>query len=163
MVNKLDWLRNMVEVVKEVEEIEANTGKKIEPEIKDLVIGLRRWVQTQFSCEGHPDKLPYPWVDVSPEDEDKLVFLCSLYNTRQRPFPGMIFWAIQPMSKYLRLLPIAKDASLTQLQDSAVDFGKFLQKLRLPEPPTKETQILEPIASIEEAIGQRIPKRKALP
>jgi len=124
--------------MKEVELMEIRKKRRIDPKIRALVIGLRRWgINTVMSCQGHDRGFPFPWIDISSKDTDKLLVICGWYNVLKRPFLETIKWVILPMTFpsgkiSIRLLPKGEE-SLEKLQESAIEFGKFLQKL--PELP----------------------------
>ena len=130
--------RNLEEVMKEVEEIERKRKRRIDPKIKPLVRGLRRWgINTTMSCQGHYEKFPFPWVSIALKDVDKLLKICGWYNLQNKPKGNDIRWVIFPMTfpsgeVSIRLVPRGKEP-LEKLQESAIEFGKCLQKL--PELP----------------------------
>lgn len=144
MIN-LKWEpKNLEEVMREVEEIERSKKRKIDPEIKPLVIQLRRWgIDTQFSCQGHKRLLPFPWIMISSKDVYKFHFLSGLFNLQNRPMLSEIQWGTitytYPSEISIRVLPIKighdKPPSLGDLQQLAIDFSKFLERLQeLPRP-----------------------------
>lgn len=127
--------------MKEVEEIERRTKRKIEPKIRVSVIALRRWgINTIFSCQGHRDRFPFPYIIISTKDVDKAIKLCGWYNLRDKRTRGDIDWVILPMrfpsgDVSIRLVPRGK-GTLEELQESAIEFGEALQNLqKLPELP----------------------------
>ncbi|MBZ9569478.1 hypothetical protein KJA16_00965 [Patescibacteria group bacterium] len=130
--------RDLEEVMREVELMEIRKKRRIDPKIRDLVIGLRRWgINTGMSCQGDYERFPFPWIDISSKDTRKLLAICGWYNVQKRPFLETIKWVILPMTWpsgkiSIRLVPRGEE-SLEKLQESAIEFGKFLQKL--PELP----------------------------
>jgi len=132
----LSWgpLKELEEVMREVELIETRRKRKIEPRVKPLVTGLRRCrIKTIMSCEGHLDKFPFPWIDIVPKDTFKVLLLCGAYNVQRRPFSKEILWGIIPLlwpsgKVSIRLVPVG-ESDLGKLQKSAVQFGEFLQTI----------------------------------
>lgn len=126
--------RNLTEVVQEVENIRDLKGQPVDDQIKDLVVGLRRWgITTEMSCEGHLSNWPFPWICVSSKDVEGLnkirILILSWRNPLKSPWvfvPFGGFWRMQPKNLNQRLL--------RKHQEEAVDFGKFLRELEeIPE------------------------------
>ena len=126
--------RNLDEVRKEVEAMKDSKGEPVDEKIKDLVIGLRRWgIKTEFSCEGHLDHgLPYPWIDIlrgNLEDVSRILGVWWSGKDTQLPADDNPRWVIR-VAATVRLIPEHKDITPLQiLQEEAVAFGKFLQKI----------------------------------
>ena len=126
--------KNLSEIKKEVENMKDNLGIPVEPHIKDLVIGLRKFnIETISSCEGHDDKnkLKYPWVDMNPSEAPKVIKIIAWYN--MKVLTGKIqgiSWVILPRN-ILRLMPTNRNLSLKELQKGAVMLGKKIQESKL--------------------------------
>lgn len=120
----------------------AAEGAFIDPKIRDLVIGFRRWgVETIESCQGHWNwrhNLHYPWVGCDEKSLEIVAALLAPYlhyyrvehlgkeNSRGwyptwviKPFFGT-FWILPERHEWWRLPWLQKDAVL---------FGKWLQEL----------------------------------
>ena len=137
--------RNPEEVQKEMrclDEELASRGEAIDPKIRNLVIGLRRWgVETRNSCQGHWNpwnNLHYPWVDCDEGSLEIVAILLATYPHYYRvgylgkktsavwnsgwvikSFFGM-FWILPERHEWWRI---------PWLQRDAVSFGKWLQEL----------------------------------
>lgn len=129
-------IKDLSEIKKEVENMKDNLGIPVEPHIKDLVIGLRKFsIETISSCEGHDDenKLKYPWVDMNLSEASRVIKIIAWYN--MKVLTGKIqgiSWVILPRN-ILRLIPTNRMLSLEELQKGAVMLGKKIQKLKLKE------------------------------
>lgn len=127
-------MRNLTEVIKEVETIKDSLGKSIEPAVRDLVIGLRRWgIETEMSCEGHEDGIKYPWIDVSLKSVQQLVKLLGIWWKEKEnniPASDQPKWLIKSFAGMIRIFPEDKEIrSLQEMQEDAKNFGKFLQEI----------------------------------
>ncbi len=118
----------------EVEDMKDMIGTPVEPHIKDLVIGLRKFnIETISSCEGHDDEneWKYPWVTISISEEvSRIIKIISWYNMKvlTGEIKG-ISWVIFPKN-VLKLMPTNKTLPLKKLQRGAVMFGKKLQETK---------------------------------
>jgi len=127
--------RNLEEVRKEVGDLRDACGEPIDEKIKELVIGLRRWgIKTLMSCEGHMGHgCPYPWVDVSWDNLEDAARLLSVWwsgKEHRVPAADQPRWVMKPFAGMIRLFPEDKHSrDLEVLQEEAVAFGKFLQKI----------------------------------
>ena len=127
-------MKNLAEIKKEVEDIKDRLGKPIEPGIKDLVIGLKRWgIETEMSCEGHEDGLKYPWVDVSLGSIRNLIKILGIWwegKEKRVPACNQPKWLIKAFAGMVRIFPENKRTrSLKEMQKDAKSFGKFLQEI----------------------------------
>lgn len=164
--------------MKEVEKIEIRRKRKIDPKIRPLVMGLRKWrIETKMSCQGHEDRFPFPWIDISLQDTGKLLAICGWYNLKERPFLEKIKWVILPWYNIQKRLTLKKirwamlsmtwpsgeisirlvpqgNAPLRKLQESAIEFGKYLQEIsELPMKLKEESgQALTLFVSLPEEI-----------
>lgn len=126
--------RSLTEVSREVAHLTDKLGLLVDVKIVPLVIGLRRWgIQTISSCQGHADRGDsYPWVDVS---VSQAVFLATMIGWQNRPkfldgSDNRNTWVLRPQFQdVFRLIPENKGRSLEELQNDAIEFGKFLQNL----------------------------------
>jgi len=134
--------RNLEEVRKEVEELRDSQGEPIDPKIKDLVIGLRRWgIKTVRSCEGHSEgdyskeglPYPYPWVEIDKADIMDIIRILQHWwqgKDRNIPSTGQPRWIIKAYAGVIKIIPEDKKSrTLKEMQEDAVAFGKFLQTL----------------------------------
>lgn len=123
-------------VRRSVDEMTDALGKRVEENIKPLVVGLRMHsVRTISSCEGHLDdaRPAFPYVDVDKRDLHLLVELIQRQNRPVLPdgSSNENKWVIVPtLAEEVRLVPMNVDRPLTLLQEYAVEFGRFLQKLK---------------------------------
>ena len=124
--------RSLREVIDEVEAIRDKLGKPIDPAIKSLVIGLRRWgIKTKQSCEGHRDcDIPYPWIEVPINQAEDVAKLVAWQNRPILPDKqeNRSTWVLKPSSS-LRLMPENRNRPLEEMQADAIEFGSFLQNL----------------------------------
>lgn len=126
------WLRSPEEVTQEVNELTDRLGKPIDGNIKDLVIGLRMFgIETIQSCEGHLGHgLPYPWIDI-PVDQVQLVGY--LIVRQNRPIKdgekNKNRWVLLPKATFFRVQPEDKSQPLEEMQQDAVEFGRYIQEL----------------------------------
>jgi len=128
--------RDLDEVKREVEEIQDESGKKVDEKIKPLVIGLKRWgVNTEASCQGHrrskSEVLLFPSVIISPKDYRRVKKLISAFGGNSWIIKKES-WVNEKGKKFLqmKLLPKNKDhRKLVRMQKDAIKFGKFLQEL----------------------------------
>lgn len=125
--------RKLSEVRAEVEKIVDKKGLGIDPGIKDLVIGLRKFgVETEASCEGHRNwGEPFPWVDIPFKDVKKTSLLLNRWFAKrwyaQRKKHD---WIFNPYGdRWFRLEPYSK-GNLEKMQASAKELGKFLQRIK---------------------------------
>lgn len=139
------------EALKDVEKEEKEDDKqKIEPGIRDLVVGLRRWrIITISSCEGHTGRPhSYPYVSIDVDSFYTVQDFCSefypierilkAWNRKQRRTGGVI-WEFDKGG--LRLHPSRfppeqqklseglESSQIAELQASAKEFGIWLQNL----------------------------------
>jgi len=127
--------RNLEEVRKEVERIRDKMGMPIDPKIKELVIGLRRWrIETLGSCEGHLEEgLPYPWVDIDPKDILRVAKIIAHWwsgKENLHPATDQPRWVIKPFAGIIRIIPEDKKSrSLQEMQKDAIAFGRYLQQI----------------------------------
>ena len=127
--------RDLEKVRKEVERIRDRLEMPIDPKIKDLVIGLRRWgIETTASCEGHLNHgYPYPWVDIDRKDLEKITRIVGIWwsgKDKDHPATDQTRWVIKPFATFVRIVPEDKKSrSLKEMQKDAVAFGKYLQTL----------------------------------
>jgi len=125
-------MKNLEGIAREVDSMRDRQDRPVEKKIRELLIGLRRCgIETEASCEGHLDHgFPYPWVDILPISLHMLLRVVAWQN---RPgLPGGLVntntWVIRP-GGVIRLIPEDKNLPLEKLQDMAVEFGLFLQRL----------------------------------
>lgn len=113
-----------------LEEVRAEVqAMDLEPGIKDLVIGLRRWeVDTDTSCQGHVDEgLGFPWVLIPAHYIEKvgwLVCAFSFQHPLDNPWvlkPLGCLWMLQPENHY--------GLTLEEMRNQARKLGEFLQNL----------------------------------
>jgi hypothetical protein len=111
-------------------EVEAIAATGLDPVIRNLVIGLRRWgIRTTMSCQGHLNEgLPYPWVTFLFPDIGKLARLIASWNYG-RGREAEIKWVIRPAAVEAYLLPEEKEKPLTVLQEEAEKLGHWLIEL----------------------------------
>lgn len=65
-------MKSLDQIRKEVDELKDSANQKIDPEIKELIVGLRLHnIPTAFSCAGHKEK-PWssPYVDIYADDSN---------------------------------------------------------------------------------------------
>ena len=127
-------MKKLEQVKKEVENIKDSLGKPIDPKIKDLIVGLRRWdIETLMSCEGHEDGLKYPWVDVDLGSIEKLARIISIWwkdKGDNVPASDQPRWLMKVFAGMVRIIPENKDTrTLQEMQEDAENFGKFLQEI----------------------------------
>lgn len=120
---------NLEEVREAVKNIRSSDGKPIEPKIEPLVTGLQVWgVWTTMSCEGHQDHgLGFPWVMIQFKYVGKVARILCEWNYR-RGKTNPVIWIIEP-SFEPRIRPLT-EKPLEVLQEDAVKFGVFLQRLQ---------------------------------
>ena len=127
--------RNLEEVKREVKSLRDSLGMPVDAKIKDLVIGLRRWgINTSMSCEGHlKEGLPYPWVEIDKADIARVIRILQLWwQGKDKNIPASVQprWVIKAFANVIRIMPEDKKSrSLEEMQEDAIAFGKFLQKL----------------------------------
>ena len=126
--------RNLQEAIAEVQRIDQESLaaglEPIDPKIRDLVIGLRRWgFETLGSCQGHLDALAYPYVHLALGSDFNLLvklILAWAYPDIWKNSP----WVLKPFATMWRLMP--QDISPGKLKENqkvVQRFGRFLQKL----------------------------------
>jgi len=122
--------RKIAEVRTEVHRLIDGKGLKIDPSIKDLVIGLRRWgVRTDASCEGHENwGEPLPWVDFPLTDAGRVGKLLTYWFATRQNKPDWVF-VPYGSGRWLRMEPYNKK-DLKTMQKDARALGRFLQKIR---------------------------------
>lgn len=123
--------KDIGKVKRDVEKIDSKGGV-IESKIIDLVIGLNCWgIKTDMSCQGHKKtSMPYPWVTVRWKYilAAARVLLEWNYRTGKDLFNSKtILWVMDPCATP-QIRPFS-NLPLKKLQEDAVKFGKFLQKL----------------------------------
>lgn len=105
---------------------------KLDPKIKDLVIGLLGLkIKAFLSCEGHRQEgFHYPWVDVEYGDKEKLLRIVAWYNVQaySHKTKSKVVWVILPRAT-MRLMPDKNGFTLTELQASAMEFGQRIRGL----------------------------------
>lgn len=122
MMNDLETIK------KEVDLLADKLGRPIDEKIKPLVIGLKyHGIKTTASCQGHTDRgYPFPWVKVGAlRPANTLLTAAQLLGGLGKANT----WILKPEhGKYL-LIPGDKKLPLEKLQEQAVEFGIFLQKM----------------------------------
>lgn len=125
-------MRNLKEVKKEVAQMRDSLGMGVDPKVKELVIGLRRWgINTLGSCQGHHNRASsFPWVDVPIKQARLLAKIVSWQNRPNLPNgkPNVNTWVLRPGAN-IRLFPDNRQRPLEEMQKDAIEFGLFLQNL----------------------------------
>ncbi len=122
--------KNLEQVKMVIEKI-SDIEPKIEPKIRDLVIGFQIWsFTTIMSCEGDLNGLPYPWLTIPFKYVKEAARILCEWNYCQGPTNPInpVIWIIDPTAEP-RIRPLTEKHSLKALQDDAIRFGRWLQNL----------------------------------
>ncbi|MCZ2845625.1 MAG: hypothetical protein O2U61_03890 [Candidatus Bathyarchaeota archaeon] len=121
--------RIIQEIRRAVEKLKDKTGRPVEPNIKELVVGL--WwcgIQTESSCEGRLDSGPRcPWVNTPFDQAEKIARVLSWQNLSNKK-RNKNTWIIKP-GVSLKLMPQKINVPLEKLHERAIEFGLALQSL----------------------------------